>query len=99
MTEKARFSQVADEWKQDADFRSEYERIGATMELAFGLGEARRIVGVTQAEVARRMGTSQAAVARLESGNGKPNWETVERDARALGRRAVVTLQPIEPGR
>jgi DNA-binding XRE family transcriptional regulator len=90
------FSQLSGAWKQDAAFRAEYERVGETMELAFTLAEARRAVALTQAEVARRMETSQAAVARLESGRVKPTWETVERYARALGKRAVVRLEAAE---
>jgi DNA-binding transcriptional regulator YiaG len=54
---------------KDAKFRSEYERIGPDMELAFTLAEARRKAKLTQAELAARMGTSQAAVARP---NGPP---------------------------
>jgi transcriptional regulator with XRE-family HTH domain len=67
------------------------------MELAFALAEARRESGLTQAEVGRRMGTSQAAIARLESGIASPVWETIERYARALGRHAVVRLEQAAP--
>lgn len=90
------FSELAAAWKKDAAFRAVYDRIGPTMELAFMLAAARRAGALTQAEVARRMETSQAAVARLESGNAKPTWETIERFARALGMRAVVRLEPAE---
>jgi hypothetical protein len=38
------------------------------------------------------MNTSQAAVARIESGHGAPNGRPVERYARALGARPVVRL-------
>lgn len=92
MTETVRFSKLSHEWKKEAAFVAEYERIGPDMDLAFALGDARREAGLTQAEVARRMGTSQAAVARIEGGKVKPTWETVERYARALGHRAVVAL-------
>ncbi len=51
---------------------------------------------MTQTELARQMGTSQAAIARLEGGKVKPTWETVERYAKALGRRPVVTLVAAE---
>jgi DNA-binding XRE family transcriptional regulator len=91
------FAELAASWKQDAAFRAEYERIGPAMELAFTLAEARRESGLTQAEVGRRMGTSQSAIARLEGGIASPTWETIERYARALGRRAVVTLEPAVP--
>jgi len=60
------------------------------------LAQLRREAGLTQAEVARGMGTSQAAVARLESGHFMPSWNSIERFARAVGRRPVVTLQAAE---
>lgn len=59
---------------------------------AVTLAEARRKAGLTQAELAARMKTSQAAVARIESGHGAPKWDTIERYARALGVRPVVRL-------
>ena len=77
---------------RDPKFRAEYERIGTDMELASTLAEARRKAGLTQAELAARMGTSQAAVARIESGRGTPKWSTIERYARAVGARPVVRL-------
>ena len=85
-----------DEWLRDPAFRSEYDRMGPTMELAFVLAEARRDANLTQAEVARLMGTSQAAVARIESGVVSPSWSSIERFSRALGKRPVVTLRAAE---
>jgi DNA-binding XRE family transcriptional regulator len=96
MKETIRFSAIVDAWKRDPEFLAEYERIGPAMALAFALGEARQAAGLTQTEVARRIGTSQAAVARLESGVGNPNWETLERYAKAVGRRLAVRLEPVE---
>ena len=87
------FGELAREWVKDASFVAEYERIGPAMELAFVLADARREAGLTQTDLAQRMKTSQAAIARLEGGRVKPTWETIERYARALGRRAVVTLE------
>ena len=83
-------------WMRDPAFKAEYERIGPDMELAFALSEARKMSGLTQAEVAARMGTSQAAIARLEGGRMKPTWATIERYASAVGRRPVVQLVAAE---
>lgn len=47
----------------------------------------RRTLGLSQTEVAARMGTSQSAVARLESGAADVRLTTLERYAAALGRR------------
>jgi len=47
----------------------------------------RREQGITQAELARRLGTSQSAIARLESGRANPTVAGLDRTLRALGRR------------
>jgi transcriptional regulator with XRE-family HTH domain len=55
---------------------------------------ARARAGLTQAEVAKRVGTTQSAIARLESGAGKhsPSVATLQRYARALGFRLEIKL-------
>jgi transcriptional regulator with XRE-family HTH domain len=58
------------------------------------LGEMRRSLGMTQLEVAFKMGTTQPALARLEKGEAKANLRTLARYAEAMGRRAVVQLTP-----
>ena len=51
--------------------------------------------GLTQGEVAARMGTTQSVVARIESGRGTPSMRTVQRFASAVGARAVVRMEPL----
>jgi DNA-binding XRE family transcriptional regulator len=67
----------------------EYPRILAAAErtraLVRALADARERAGLTQAEVARRMGTTQPAVARLERGDADPRLSTVERYAQVVG--------------
>ena len=55
-------------------------------ELAGELVTLRQAAGLSQTEVAARMGTSQSAVARLESGAGDLRLSSLERYAAALGR-------------
>ncbi|GAA4044712.1 helix-turn-helix domain-containing protein [Nonomuraea soli] len=68
------------------------------------LAEERRSSGLSQTEVAARMGTSQSAVARLESGEADVRASTLERYAAAIGHRIswrlsldAVTGTPSEP--
>jgi transcriptional regulator with XRE-family HTH domain len=49
------------------------------------LAEARRVAGLSQTEVAARMGTSQSSVARLEAGLADVRVSTLERYAAAIG--------------
>jgi predicted transcriptional regulator len=52
--------------------------------------------GMTQTEIAARMGTSQSAVARLESGDLDARLSTVERYAAAVGRTVNWQVRPSE---
>jgi transcriptional regulator with XRE-family HTH domain len=52
--------------------------------------KARASAGLTQAQVAERVGTTQSAIARLESGAGKPSVATLQRYASALGCRIEI---------
>ncbi|MGH9106661.1 MAG: helix-turn-helix domain-containing protein [Acidimicrobiales bacterium] len=55
--------------------------------LAATLSAKRLELGLSQTEVAARMGTSQSAVARLESGQADLRLSTLERYAAAIGQR------------
>jgi transcriptional regulator with XRE-family HTH domain len=69
------------------DVRQEYDRIGEEFEFLDEILRARAAAGLTQADVAARIGTTQSAVARLESADAKhsPSIATLQRYASALG--------------
>jgi len=60
--------------------------------LAEELVTRRRELGLSQTQVAARMGTSQSAVARLETGRGDIRLSTLERYAAALGSSVVWSM-------
>jgi predicted transcriptional regulator len=60
------------------------------------LVERRHALGLSQTQVAARMGTSQSAVARLETGSSDVLMSTVDRYASALGWRLEWTLEEEE---
>jgi transcriptional regulator with XRE-family HTH domain len=70
-----------------ADVKAEYDRLDEEFAFLDEFLKARAAAGVTQAEVAERIGTTQSAIARLESGSGKhsPSLATLQKYARALG--------------
>lgn len=85
--------QLKTELLKNPQTRTEYEALGAEFETARELIAARGLAGLTQGEVAQRMGTTQSAIARLESGKQAPSLRTVQRYARAVGGRAVVRIE------
>lgn len=70
-----------------AEVKAEYERLNEEFAFLDEFLKARTAAGISQAEVAKRMGTTQSAVARLESGRGKysPSLATLRKYAQALG--------------
>ena len=77
-----------------ADVKAEYVRLDEEFTLLDQFMKARATAGITQAEVAERIGTTQSAVARLESGSGKhsPSLATLQKYAHALGCRLELRL-------
>ena len=71
--------------------RRAYEKLAPEFDLSRELIRARTRAGLTQAQVAARMGTTQSAVARLEGGK-LPSIRTLTRYAEATGARPVFKL-------
>jgi transcriptional regulator with XRE-family HTH domain len=62
------------------------------------LADARRRAGLTQADLAKRLAISQAAVAQLERADSNPRLATLDRALRAAGFELVVTTRPRKSG-
>jgi transcriptional regulator with XRE-family HTH domain len=60
------------------------------------IAEARKRGRLTQAELARRLGTHQPVVARWETGRTKPDFVTVQKAIRAAGFELTVGLTPLD---
>jgi DNA-binding XRE family transcriptional regulator len=81
---------------QDPAVKAEYDRLGPIYELVFELVEARRRAGLTQAQLAERMGTTQSAIARLENARHMPSLGMAARYAEAVRQRLDIHLQAAE---
>lgn len=77
-----------------ADVAKTYENLGDEFAFLDEFLKARAKAGLTQAEIAERIGTTQSAVARLESGSGKhtPSLATLKKYASAVGCRLELHL-------
>jgi transcriptional regulator with XRE-family HTH domain len=62
------------------------------------LRDARSRAGLTQAELARRLGISQAAVAKLERPRANPTIATLEGALRGTGQQLVLSTEPLKRG-
>lgn len=89
--------ELHERWLKDPAVRAEYEALTEETEefaLVEELIRARARAGLTQEEIARRMGTTQSVVARLESGKSMPSTRTLKKYAEATGSRLVIRLEP-----
>jgi len=73
-------------------FKKEYDALEGEFSLINELLSARSKAKLTQAQVAKRMGTSQSAVARIESGR-TPSLTSLRKYARAVGRKVEIRLK------
>jgi ribosome-binding protein aMBF1 (putative translation factor) len=83
---------VAAKWFKDPDFVAAYDALEEEFSLANTLIQARSNAHLTQEDLAKKMGTTQAVIARLESGRIMPSTRTLMRYAQATGTRLRVSL-------
>jgi ribosome-binding protein aMBF1 (putative translation factor) len=86
------------EWMQDAAFKDEYNALEEEYQLLREMLQARKRAGLTQLDVAERMGTKAPAVARLERMNIRdrhsPSMNTLRKYAHAVGCKLEIHLKP-----
>ncbi len=89
---KKRLQSMRKKMLLDREVRTAYDTMADEFGLARELIAARVRAGLTQAELAVRMGTTQSVVARLESGSQLPSVKTLLRFAKATGARPIIKL-------
>ena len=71
----------------------EYTALGPQYEIIRAEIESRRAVGMTQKELAERMGTAQANISRFESGNYNPSLAFLQKMAQSLGKTLKISFE------
>lgn len=73
------------EFMQDPAFQKEYDALEEEFKLIDALIEMRQKSGLTQEEIAQKIGTKKSNISRLESGSSNPGWKTLQKYAHACG--------------
>jgi predicted transcriptional regulator len=87
-----RIAELKKKLMANPEFRAEYEKADAEFSLIEALVRARSNANLSQAELAKRIGTTQSAIARLEGGGVSPSLATLRRYAKATGSRLEINL-------
>ena len=82
------------EQMKDPEFRREYEKVQAEFAPIRAILDARMKKGMTQVQIAKKMGTTQSAIARVEAGNTNPTIAFMQKLADALGLRLSIRFLP-----
>lgn len=93
MTEKATWSELKSRRGDSEGRRRGYQDAKDAFELGARVKTERERLGLTQSELAEKMGTTQPTIARLEAGGVTPSLDTLHRAADALGLELVVDFR------
>ena len=89
------FSEIKKRWLKDPKIRKEYESLKEEFQVAEEIIRARTRAHMTQAELAKKVGTKAPAISRLESpGYGKASVSALKKVAYALGCELQIKLVP-----
>ena len=93
VNKKDDFEKYLEEQLKNEEFRKEYEELEPIYSIIEMEIKLRRAKKITQKELARRMNTSQAAIARFESGSVNPSIAFIARLSKALGAKVEIKLK------
>ncbi|MBX2866578.1 helix-turn-helix domain-containing protein [Candidatus Kaiserbacteria bacterium] len=85
--------QLEKKWFKDPEFKREYDALEPEFALIKSIIDKRLEAGLSQKELAEKIGTRQSAISRLEGGEGNPSFKTLRKVAEALGAQVFVTLR------
>ena len=88
------FDELHKKWMKNPKYRYEYEKLAPEFEIASAIIDARIKRKISQEELAKRMGTGQAVISRLEGANAKPSLSLIQRLADALNLKVELKLTP-----
>ncbi len=86
------FEEMKSDMLKDGEFKIEYEKLKPRYEAIEQIIRARKEQNITQAELAKRVGTQKSNISRLESGNYNPSLDFLTKIAESLGKKISVTL-------
>jgi len=78
-------AELKKKWMKDPGFRRAYNALEPEYQIARAVIEARQKKGMTQGELAKKAGTKQPVISRLENMESKPSYTNMARIADALG--------------
>lgn len=89
------FEILQKEWLKDPKFKKNYDQTRPQYEIVVALIKKRIESGLTQTDLANKIGMKQSSIARIEAGVGNPQLITLQKIASGLGLRLETSLKAI----
>lgn len=86
------FDSIKNELMMDEEFKKEYDKLKPRYEIIAQIIETRKEQNMTQAELAKRVGTQKSNISRLESGTYNPSLDFLVKVAQSLGKELSVRM-------
>ena len=80
---------------QNPEVKAEYDHLNEEFLLIDALVTMRKQSGLTQEDLANKMGTQKSNISRLEKGRGNPSWKTLQNYAHACGFKISMNFKEI----
>lgn len=87
------FEQMKEDMLKEEEFKIEYEKLRPRYEAIRQIVTARKEQNMTQAEIARRVGTQKSNISRLESGNYNPSLDFLSKVVESLGKSLNIQIK------
>ncbi len=89
----SKWEDLEKELLSDPKTKKEYDKLAPRYAVISALIDARTKKGLTQKELAQKIGTKQSAIARLESGSVNPSLEFLQKIAQVMGYKLTIQLR------
>jgi len=90
MEKLTNYEKFFQEQMKDPERKKEYDALEPEFTLIQAMIDPRRETGLTQQELAKRTGITQADISKIENGNANPSLKTLQRLAAGMGRKLKI---------
>ncbi len=95
MPELTNYERYLQEQMKIPEVKEAYDALEPEFTIMQAMIDARRESGLSQQELARRTGITQADISKIENGNANPSIKTLKRLANGLGRKLIIQFTPV----
>lgn len=89
-----KFDKYLDKQLKNPNIKKEFDRLAPEYEIISAVMKSRKNLGITQLELAKKIGTDQAHISRLERGNSNPSLNFLKKIADGLGQELHISFKP-----